>query len=82
MKMEDSTESWIIRETKDLYGIPEITIQEEFQLFDGRVSDKDFLECISNVDQFYDYYEISDNANRVDKVVYRLRGKASIWWER
>ncbi|PKI73063.1 hypothetical protein CRG98_006558 [Punica granatum] len=51
-------------------------------IFYGRVIDEDFLEWISDVDCFFDYYDIPDNGNRVDRVGYRLRGEASTWWER
>ncbi|PKI63421.1 hypothetical protein CRG98_016088 [Punica granatum] len=39
----------------------------------------EFLEWISDVDKFFDYYDIPDDGSRVDRV-YRLRGKASTWW--
>ncbi|OWM64705.1 hypothetical protein CDL15_Pgr017475 [Punica granatum] len=36
-------------------------------IFDGRVSDEDFLEWIFDVDCFFDYYDIPDNESRVDQ---------------
>ncbi|OWM75211.1 hypothetical protein CDL15_Pgr023732 [Punica granatum] len=41
-----------------------------------------YLAWISDVDRFFDYYSIPDDGSRVVRVVYRLRGKASTWWEK
>ncbi|OWM89066.1 hypothetical protein CDL15_Pgr023912 [Punica granatum] len=50
--------------------------------FNGRVSDKEFLEWNSYVDHFFDYFDIPDNRSQVDRVVYRLRGKVLTWWKK
>ncbi|PKI69112.1 hypothetical protein CRG98_010467 [Punica granatum] len=50
-------------------------------IFNGSTSIEKFLEWISDVDEFFDYYSIPDHGSRLDQV-YRLRGKASIWWEK
>ncbi|PKI53096.1 hypothetical protein CRG98_026515 [Punica granatum] len=46
------------------------------------MSAEEYLAWISDVDRFFDYYSIPDDGSRVVRVVYRLRGKASIWWEK
>ncbi|PKI53729.1 hypothetical protein CRG98_025859 [Punica granatum] len=46
------------------------------------MSAEEYLEWISDVDRFFDYYGIPDDGSRVVRVVYRLRGKASTWWEK
>ncbi|OWM75148.1 hypothetical protein CDL15_Pgr012498 [Punica granatum] len=50
--------------------------------FNGRMSAEEYLAWISDVDRFFDYYSIPDDGSRVIRVVYRLRGKASTWWEK
>ncbi|XP_031392189.1 TMV resistance protein N-like [Punica granatum] len=49
-------------------------------IFNGSLSTEEFLAWISDVDRFFDYYGIPDDGNRVDRVVYRLKDKASTWW--
>ncbi|PKI61648.1 hypothetical protein CRG98_017960 [Punica granatum] len=46
------------------------------------MSAEEFFTWISDVDRFFDYYGIPDDGSRVVRVVYRLRGKASTWWEK
>ncbi|PKI65688.1 hypothetical protein CRG98_013913 [Punica granatum] len=50
--------------------------------FNGSMSAEEFFTWISDVDRFFDYYGIPDDGSRVVRVVYRLRGKASTWWEK
>ncbi|OWM64325.1 hypothetical protein CDL15_Pgr014115 [Punica granatum] len=44
------------------------------------MSAEEFLAWILDVDRFFDYYGILDDGSRVDRVVYRLKDKASTWW--
>ncbi|PKI51131.1 hypothetical protein CRG98_028477 [Punica granatum] len=46
------------------------------------MSAEEYLAWISDVDRFFDYYSIPDDGSRVVRVVFRLRGKASTWWEK
>ncbi|PKI60820.1 hypothetical protein CRG98_018809 [Punica granatum] len=46
------------------------------------MSAEEYLAWISDVDRSFDYYGIPDDGSRVVRVVYRLRGKASTWWEK
>ncbi|PKI44136.1 hypothetical protein CRG98_035480 [Punica granatum] len=50
--------------------------------FNGSMSAEEYLAWISDVDRFFDYYSIPNDGSRVVRVVYRLRGKASTWWEK
>ncbi|PKI75098.1 hypothetical protein CRG98_004572 [Punica granatum] len=50
--------------------------------FNGSTNAEEYLAWISDVDRFFDYYGIPDDGSRVVRVVYRLRGKASTWWEK
>ncbi|GJW10481.1 hypothetical protein Tco_1576308 [Tanacetum coccineum] len=48
--------------------------------FHGSMNVEDFLDWMSELDTFFKFYEIPMD-NRVDLVVYKLKGGAQSWWK-
>ncbi|PKI35894.1 hypothetical protein CRG98_043718 [Punica granatum] len=67
---------------ESLEWVQENYLPKRIPTFNGSVNAEEFLVWISDVDRFFDYYDIPDDGSRVDRVVYWLRGKASTWWEK
>ena len=49
--------------------------------FNGNVSIEEYLDWVSEVEIFFDYMGIVDD-KQVYLVAYKLKGKASAWWDR
>ncbi|OWM91547.1 hypothetical protein CDL15_Pgr024871 [Punica granatum] len=77
--MEDVMGSIILVQEEDMHGELDDFHLKRIPIANGSRNVVEFLEWISDVDKFFDYYDIPDDGSRVDRV-YRLRGKASTWW--
>ena len=56
-------------------------LKVDIPTFSGELNMKGFLDWITKVDRFFEYMEIPEEM-KVKLVTFRLKGGASIWWER
>ena len=52
----------------------------ELPSFNGNVSIKEYLDWVSEMENFFDYMSTA-NDKQVYLVVYKLKGGASAWWD-
>ena len=52
----------------------------ELPSFNGNISIEEYLDWVSEVDNFFDYMDTADD-KQVCLVAYKLKGKASAWWD-
>ena len=53
----------------------------ELPSFNGNVSIEEYLDWVSEVEKFFDYMGTT-NDKQVCLVAYKLKGRASAWWDR
>ena len=54
--------------------------KHELLTYDGSLSTEVLLDCLSELNKYFDYEEISED-KRVKFATTRLKGHASLWWD-
>ena len=52
----------------------------ELPSFNGNISIEEYLDWVSEVEKFFDYMGTADD-KQVYLVAYKLKGRASAWWD-
>jgi len=52
----------------------------EVPMYEGKLSVDEFIYWINAMDNYFDYAKV-DGENKVNHVVKRLKGHATLWWD-
>jgi hypothetical protein len=73
---EDAAEEHLLRAVAELGGRDKI----EVPLYEGNLDAKELFYWIRSMNKHFDYEDVNEE-KKVKKVVARLKGRATLWWD-